>query len=140
MTMTKIISHKSTKQAGYVLLLSTLGLSAVAGVIVVGLLTLSSLFSESTRHEMMGLKARSLAELCVEEALMEIRDDQQFSGSQTVSSSSGTCQFVVLNQGGQNRLIEAEAILGNYTRRFAVSITSINPEIEISDWGEVAEF
>lgn len=87
-----------------------------------------------------GLAARLLADSCAERALEEIRESASFSGSDTLTYSNGSCSYAVINEGGQNRTIEASGAVADALQRVELTLTQINPTITVAAWREVDAF
>ena len=125
---------------GYITLISVLVVSAAGVLIATSLLWLgmgSSLSSFSLEQEN---QAKALANACAEEGLQQIRTSTPFAGSGNLSFETGSCSYLVINQGGTNREIQAIGSSGTMIRRIKVNIDAINPTLNISFWQEVSDF
>ncbi|PKM91761.1 hypothetical protein CVU82_00960 [Candidatus Falkowbacteria bacterium HGW-Falkowbacteria-1] len=85
-------------------------------------------------------QARMLAESCSEYALEEIVLDSDFSGGDSVVFDDGECSYNVIVGAGEERTIELLGQVKNSTRREKIEIDSLNPDINIVSWQEVASF
>ncbi|RJO59200.1 hypothetical protein C4546_03165 [Candidatus Parcubacteria bacterium] len=129
------LNHKSK---GYIALLSLIILGAVGSAVAVSVLLLGL---NSTRNSLtlnQGEQAKAYANACAEEALQAIRDNPNFSGTVNLVIGSGTCNYTVVNAGGQNRTITTMGSLGVVVRKISIFINQISPTISISFWQEVA--
>jgi hypothetical protein len=125
---------------GYIVLVSVLVIGAVGVAMVFSLMIFGTDSLRVVTSEEGGTKSRALVNACLEEALWEIRQDDNFTGSGSVSLMNGNCDYTVTDQGGESREIQAEAVIDGATRRAKVEIDQINPTINITDWQELAEF
>lgn len=132
--MTKAILH----QQGYVALLSVLILGAITTAVAVALLTTGTDSQRETLVMQQSAQARSLADACAEEALQQIHDDTDFTGTNNLSFSQGACTYTVANTGATTRTITANATVGNSTRKIAVYVTIASSSISITSWQEVS--
>lgn len=131
---------KFLSQSGFVTLLSTLvvgavGLAITTSVILLGLASYRTSFAGQQSAQ-----ARSLADVCAEEGLQQIRDLTSYTGTGTLTVGQGSCTYTVASQGGESRTVSAEGIVGTVTRRALITVTTINPSIVVSSWQEVGAF
>ena len=128
------------KNKGFSLLASVIIVSSIATVIILTVSTLSARSIQISRVFENSNKAKGFANACVEIVLQDIRDSGTFSGSGNLSFEDGSCSYVISNLGISSREINATGVSGNVTRKVEVFIDSINPQINISSWKEVADF
>jgi len=130
-------NKKILKQNGFVTMFSVLVLGVVALAITSSVL-LSGLGSSMTGFtiEKSG-KAKSLANLCAEAALQEIRNSTPFFGVNTINIGSDYCVYTVVDNGAENRTITGEGAVGTVVRKVLITIDQINPSINITSWQEV---
>lgn len=124
---------------GFITLISILIVISVGTLVSVSLLLLGLASSRSSFSVEQSKQAQALADACVEEALQQIQDNQNFTGSNNLSLGQGICSYTVTNNGGQNRSITASGSVGTIVRKVSVSIDALNPDINISSWQEVAD-
>jgi hypothetical protein len=134
----RYLNHK--KEGGYIALMSVIIAGVVAVSVTVSLLMLGFGASRTSFSLEQSAVARSLASACVEEGLQQIRDSTPYSGFNTLNLVSGDCSYEVINDGGQDRTINASSTVGQVVRREQVIIDAINPEINITFWQEVLSF
>jgi len=138
------MKHLSVTQrhSGYVLLLATLFVGAIASIVLTSVLLLgtnSSLVHFSVEQ---GAKALAAAHACAEIALQTLRENPGYAGNQFYYPDSvETCEVLLIGgTGNTNRLLCVEGTTGNTVRRLEIVIKKIYPKIEISSWREVAAF
>ena len=136
----KMNKNLRNNKGGYITLISVLIIGAIAIAITTSMLLLGLGSSRTSFALEQGYQAKALANLCSEEALQQIRSSTSFSGTNNLSAGQGTCTYTVTNTGGQNRLINAQGIVGTIIRKASVNIDSINPQINVVSWQEVADF
>lgn len=83
-------------------------------------------------------KTKSLANLCAESALQEIRNNTLFIGTNTISIGSNSCTYTVLDNGAENRTITTTGTIGSVVRKVLINIDQINPSINVTSWQEVS--
>ena len=127
-------------QRGFAALLAVLILGSVSLAVATSLVFLGI---DSTRDSLTlqnSALAKSFANACAEEALQQIRDSTPFSGSGNLTFNNGNCDYIVQNLGGQDRSIQATGSAGTAVRKIAIELDSINPQITLTSWHEVADF
>ncbi|HDZ54821.1 MAG TPA: hypothetical protein ENI19_03095 [Candidatus Nealsonbacteria bacterium] len=82
-------------------------------------------------------QAHYLASLCAEDALMKLKEDLNYPGGETINIENGSCQILSIEG---NWTIKVSASFQNQTRKIAIMINQISPEIIIDSWQEVADF
>ncbi len=124
----------NTKTKGYVALITTLVVGATSVLVTTGMLSIGITQTQSAITLYDGYKAKHLADACVEYALQEIRNSTSFTGSSTENFTEGDCTYDVSSNGGEDRDIEAEGIVGDVTQRSLVNLDQITPSINITSW------
>ncbi|MBT4209565.1 MAG: hypothetical protein HOE19_01475 [Candidatus Komeilibacteria bacterium] len=125
-------------QAGFSLLLTIVLIVAISISIAVSILLIGIDSSKTSFANQQANHAKAIANACAEEALQEIRDSVPFSGYGNLVFSQGSCGYFVTNSGGQNRNIVVSSTVGTMVRKVEIDIDTINPQINISSWQEVA--
>lgn len=126
--------------SGYIALVSVIVVGAVGVAIVVSLLLLGLGSMRTSFADAQGGIARSYANSCAEEALQKINENTSFTGTSSISFSSGTCNYSVQNTGGSNRNVEVTGTVGTIVRKVKITINAVSPLIGISSWQEVGSF
>lgn len=131
--------NKKTNLDGYITLISVTIIGAVATAIVLYLLLSGTNASKNSLTTIYSAQARALANACAEEALQQIRDNTNFTGTNSIVFSNGTCTYAVTNSGGDVRTIFASSSVSNTIRKVRISTTALSPKINISSWQEVGD-
>ncbi|NQV13365.1 MAG: hypothetical protein HQ530_03620 [Parcubacteria group bacterium] len=138
-------NKQKNNEGGYAVLLMVIILTAVAGVIATLLLTSGFMMSQTSLVSEQSAQAKGLADACAERGLQEIRDDDIYVGNDSVSLSTGDCDYTV-SGASPNKTIQATGEVNvagttdKVTRKVKVETDQINPSINISSWQEVADF
>ena len=127
--------HKGFITLVTVLVVGVVGLSIATSVILLGVGISKTGIAVQQSHQ-----ARALASACGEEALQEIRNATDFSGSGSLSLGQGSCLYTVTAGSGESRTATASGTVGTVVRKVSIRITQINPTITISSWQEVGDF
>jgi hypothetical protein len=123
---------------GFITLISVLAISVIGGTIALGLILLGVNSTRSSLVYIQSAQARSLANACMEEALMRLRESIYYTGNETLSLTSGNCQIrTISGNGNTNRTITTTATVSNALRKVQVVVGTVNPTIAISSWQEV---
>ncbi len=83
------------------------------------------------------MKARQHAVACAEEALEVMHGNTSFTGSNSVTLTTGTCNYTVTNAGGSNRTITTNSTVNGVVRKLQISATIGLSSISITSWQEV---
>ncbi|MDI6820871.1 MAG: hypothetical protein QMD65_01695 [Patescibacteria group bacterium] len=124
---------------GFIAILAVLIIGAIGITITISVLLLGLGFTQSSFIIEQSGGARALANACVDQALQQIRNFPLSFSGRSLTINSGTCNYVIIDNGGQNRTINAKATLGGVTRKAKIVINKINPYINIASWQEVAD-
>lgn len=127
-------------QRGYIVLLTILlvgavGLSIAVSIILIGIGQTRSMLAANSY-----ILAKSHADACVEEALQQIRTDDTYIGTGSLSLDGGACNYEVIGLGGDLREVHGTGTVANSTRKIKVNIDTISPTINITSWQEVENF
>lgn len=125
---------------GYITLISILVIGAIGISVSVSLLLLGLSSSRTSFTFQKAREAEYLAHACVEEALMQIREDILFEAYVVHQIAGKECSYSVKNIGGEKRYIASYSIIDKIERKVEVYVDKINPEINIVSWQEVADF
>jgi hypothetical protein len=130
------------KNNGYVLLISTLIVAAVSLSIVLTLLFVGTINMENAFDKLRIAQAQASVYTCAEEALSQIIGSTSYSGAGSLNIDSGaTCQYEVVNLGGNNRQVRATgtapALSVTFYRKLLINISAVRPKIVISSWQEI---
>lgn len=132
------INMRITVYSGYVALLSVIIVGAIGITMTIGILLFGIGSSRNSFAVEQSTQAWALTNMCVEEALQQIREVSLFAGSGVVSAGQGACEYSVTNQGGENRLLVATGTVETLTRHTELTISAISPQIIIDSWQELA--
>ncbi len=138
--MNKNLKIQNLVTTGYITLLSILVVGAVGVAITTSLILLGLSSSRSSFALEQSYQAKAFANACAEEVLQQIRVSTSFTGSGSIMFQHGICEYTVTNTGGQNRTITASSTVGTIVKKVSVTIDTINPQINITAWQEVANF
>lgn len=126
------------RETGYVALLSILIVGAAAAAIALTLLITGTDAQRSGLITQQSAQARWLADACVEEALQQIHDATAYTGTNTLSLASGSCNYTVTSTGANTRAVTASANINNVVRRVTAYVTIGSSSISITSWQEVS--
>jgi hypothetical protein len=133
-------STNKKNNKGYVALISVIIVSGVGLAIALSILQLGAGSQRNGKVIEQSSQAKGLANACAEAALQKILDSPPFTGSQGLTLGQGSCSYAVLNNGGENRTINASGTVGTIVRKVKISLTQIIPQLNISSWQEAADF
>lgn len=131
---------RDNHQGGIVSLVSVLLISVVGLTIAVSLLAFSSGQSRNDLLSYQLAQARAIGDACIEQALVNIKNNPAFSGSYNLILASGACDYQVEQLTGGEISIKASAYAGEAISRQQVLIDQLSPNINIASWQPVADF
>lgn len=127
---------------GYVLLISTLFVGALASVILTSVLMLGT--NSGLVHLSVQQSARAIAaaEACAEIGLNALRSNPSYGGNEEYELETDVdCEILsVGGTGNANRLLCTEGTVGGSVRRLEIIISSLYPQMRIASWQEVSTF
>lgn len=129
----------TTRQGGYITLLSVLVVGAIGITITVALLLLGLGASRTSFAREESAQARALADACAEEALKEIRDAALCAGGGTMTFPRGVCTSTVVGDGSLC-VLESTGTVADTVRRTRVILSAVGPLVISTSWREVADF
>ena len=124
-------------EKGFVALLAII---IILGVVLMISLSVSSLgIGEAgmSLQKSQSSHAFYLASLCVEEALMKLKENQNYAGNDIINIEDSSCQILPIEG---SWTIKAQSSFMNQIKKIKVVITQINPTLLIESWQEVADF
>lgn len=128
-------------QNGYVILISVLVVSIVGLAIAASVITLGIGSSQTALSSQQSFQARALADACAEHALNELRQSTGYSGSETLMFATGSCEVLAVGgSGNSNRTVQVSGTVGTAVRYVEVIVAEVKPQLQISQWQEVADF
>ena len=86
---------RNTRIRGFVTLLSAIVVSAIGVAVVATLLLIGGNTASTTLVLRTSFEAQSFATACAEEALLLIREESPYSGSDSLDFTGGECEFEV---------------------------------------------
>lgn len=136
----KICYNNNSFKGGYSVLIVLVIVGLIAVAISSSLLLLGIDFSKTSLASYRSYQARHLASACAEAALQEISNSVPFSGYGSLNIAGNSCGYLVINNGGQSRTVQASSTIANIVKKVRVNVTRLRPRITISSWQEVADF
>lgn len=88
-------------------------------------------------QKVQSLEAYYLANLCAEQALMNLKENVNYPGGESFNIQEGHC--IILPVEGR-WTIKVSANSSNHVRKMKITISEVNPKIIINSWEEVADF
>ena len=80
--------------------------------------------------------ANSLAEACVETALVKLAENINYGGNENIAIGSEQCAILALETNGNQKIIKTKAIVQNAVANFKVTINAAS--LSIISWEELA--
>ncbi|MFZ2072714.1 MAG: hypothetical protein WAV10_03495 [Minisyncoccia bacterium] len=136
--MNTIKNKNFIKKGGFITMFSVLIFGSVSLAIASSVLLLGLGYSKTGFIIEQSGKAKSLANLCAEVALQEIKNSSAFVGSNNIVIDSDFCDYSVIDNGGEDRAIITNGTTGNVVRKILITINQINPSINILSWQEIS--
>lgn len=122
---------------GFIALTSVLiifGVSLIVGLSV-SLLAISEAAMSLKKSQ--SSQAYYLTSLCAEQALMRLKANPSYAGSETINEIGGSCQIQPIVG---NWTINVLGNFQNMVKKLKIVVSQIAPQMIISSWQEVADF
>lgn len=127
--------NKLSDKRGYALLVSIIVISMILLIIA----TVGARRVQNNYFAAIDLRnlytAQSLAEACVDYALIQLAQNPDYSGNESVTVGSDFCQIVSASP----TLVQSQGVSEEHYYRLEVSLSSISP-VTISGWQRVVSF
>lgn len=129
------------RRSGFVALTSVLVLSAIFLSISISISSRTISGTNNSLALQSGYHAETLANLCAEYALMELRRTLNYSGNDSILINGDSCDILTISGSGNNdRIVKTVSTTSPYSHRTEVIVSQISPITIISSWNEVADF
>lgn len=130
--------HRLDNKKGFVTLASVILLLFIAVAVFTSILTVNIDSFKGVEALREGLRAKTLANSCVEIALDKLKLDNAYAGNETIQiAPNDQCEILSISGvGNNNRVLRTIGRTDGFVRKIEVSITEINPNIIISNWQE----
>ena len=137
-----MINNHTKHSSGVVALVSTIIISAVILLLIVGAFTISTIEIDKSKAKYNSENAFAWANLCAEEALQEIRENSEYTATDTTygNINASGCSFSVSGDWVGGKTIQSTGIFLDHTRRIEIVVSDYNPTIVIDFWREVTSF
>ena len=113
----------------------------VAGAIILttglGMTIRSIIESDTTLDEEMSHQSLVMATNCMEQALLSLADNSAYTGNETIPIGTNTCAIATITANGDTRIVKTSSTVGGYVRRLSVTVSNVNPPLQINSWQEV---
>lgn len=127
---------------GYIAIISVLIISGITSLIIGFVVLFAVGEANMGLYQQQGRYALYLAQACAEDALLELRNDSEYVGNETINDfENGSCEIREVQGGGsQNLVIETIGKAFDKIRRLKIEVSEIDPQININSWKEVTSF
>ncbi len=137
-----MINNYTKYSSGFAALTSTIIISAVIVLLIVGAFTISTIEIDKSKARYNSENAWAWANLCTEEALQEIRENSEYTATDTTygNINASGCSFSVSGDWVDGKTIQSTGFFSDHTRRIKVVVNDYNPKLVIASWEEVTSF
>ena len=129
-------NRSKQNQSGFSTLIIVIILGGVALALAISLSTSSFWSIQGSRNTKISTVAKSLVNACAEVALHAMRENNLYTGADTVVLSGNSCSYTVTDTGGTTRLVTVTGTVSDITRKLSIISASFNPLV-ITSWEEV---
>ena len=121
------------------------GYIAITSAIVISILIMSFVFAVSfsgffNRFNILDSSLKettnSLAEACVETALLKLAENSAYSGNENINIDGEQCVILPIETGGGQKIIKAKAVIKEIVTNLKVAVNS--SDFSIISWEELA--
>jgi hypothetical protein len=132
------MNTRVTVQGGYVYLLTVLVVGVLASAVTLSFMLLSTSALHTGVAVQQSAEALAAAQGCAEYAVHQLLTDPFYTGSETQSYGSASCDILqTVGSGNENRTICIDATAGTVTRRLEIIIQQLLPQVRVFAWQEV---
>lgn len=136
--------HETREERGYLTLMSVFIIGLTGTAIAISLLSYAANFSRSTIVSEQSFEAMSLADACAESAIMQIKNDGLYAGSEQLTFNEGICQYSVTNDSNVQSSVFSTSTVDVVLRKVKVvvskTIVGATTTVTSLDWREKADF
>lgn len=125
------------KEPGFIALITVLIILAVALIVSLSANLLSINEAQMSLSKNQSSEAYYLANLCAEEALMRLKEDESYSGDETITIEGGSCHILPIEG---NWTVKVLSNFQSQIKKIKIVIEQINPEMTINSWEQVSDF
>ncbi len=132
------MKNTNKKQAGLMAISSLLIISAVALAIAVSISMIGIGEAQNSLTYKKGAEVLKVAESCVEESLLRLRDDVNYSGG-SLQVGNGSCTINVIGAGSDRTIDVTGTISGppQFVRQLQLTVKRTGQSINILTWQEI---
>ncbi len=131
---------KKRIKGGYVALISVIIICAVLLMVVITTAYIGMTQGIDSLIYSNSISAENLASACAEDALMNLKNNQNYAGNQTLDLSTGQCQILAITSLNNVKTVETSSSVNSATKKIKITVSQINPTMTVSSWQEVADF
>lgn len=124
-------------QSGFIALITTLIIFSIALSIGLGISLLSISEMKMGLKKTQSSQAYFLANLCAEQALMNLKEDISYLGGEIIEIEEGSCQILPVEG---SWTIKVSGSFKNQIKKIKIVVSQVNPETIIESWQELADF
>jgi len=125
-------------QIGFIALTSVIVIGAVVVLLIIGIFGGAVGEMERGVEKEKGEKALSWANLCMEVALNELRNDSGYEGGgDPITGADGSCDILTLEPGGGTITITTEGEVSGHIRRIEVKVKENSNPLNVTSWQEI---
>ena len=126
---------------GYIALLTVLIVTTVLLMIGLSIGLGSVRNNQATLGQSDLFENRFTAEACAEQAIYNLKLDENYSGNEQINFGTSTCSIgAVSGSGPNNRTIPITSTLGGDTIRLQIVVGTTSPDTAVTSWEEVTSF
>ena len=133
MSMVKCSSRRKATR-GYVAIMSALIITAIIVVMMIGLGQVAYLNRANVSEAHFKEKSRALSEACVNTAFLKLVSSSSYTGNETITVASDTCQIVAVVTSSTGRIITTQGRFQNSYTNFRVTVATST--VEVIGWEE----
>ena len=110
---------------------------AMSLVMLFGIYEIKTLYLSESGNLVDGRKANDMLRSCEESALLTVKNDAAFIGTQTLSIGSNSCTYIVENGlGSVLKIIRSSTSINNSTRSSTIEISNLVGQVQIKSFSE----
>lgn len=139
--MNQLNNKKIKNLPGAAMLISVLVITVIGVSIILTILIIVNNGSYASQVAMQHYRAQAAAQACAEATLYNLNQDINYPAGDTLTFSNSNCEVITISgSGNTNRVMDIEGYSGDVTARMQINIQTLQPQIVITSWQDVADF
>ena len=133
--------QRHQRKNGYIALIAAIIIGAVTLTMVITSVYIGITQGMNSLLYSNHMESLAISSACAEEALMNLKNNHDYAGNETLNLGHSQCQILPIeNLGGEARVIKTIGTVNGVNKKIKIQISQIDPQMVITSWQEVPDF